>query len=40
MMGTRPLVHTGFYKAWTAKGMDKEVLGHIQVLFPACTPAP
>ena len=34
-MGTRPLVHTGFYKAWTAKGLHTEIIGHIQVCLPA-----
>ena len=32
-MGTRPMVHTGFYKAWTAKGLDLKVIGHIQAMF-------
>ena len=30
-MGTRPLVHTGFYAAWTSKGLDVQILGHLRV---------
>ena len=31
-LGTRPKVHTGFYKAWTAKGLHNEIIQYLQVL--------
>ena len=33
MLGTRPKVHTGFYKAWTAKGLHTEVIHYLQVSY-------
>ena len=30
-LGTRPKVHTGFFKAWTAGGLHTEVMGYLQV---------
>ena len=29
--GPRPMVHSGFLKAWREKGLDQEVLQHIAV---------
>ena len=31
-LGTRPMLHTGFHKAWTASGLHAEVTGFLQVL--------
>lgn len=31
MMGSQPLVHSGFYKAWVARGLDTQVLSFLQV---------
>ncbi|KAK9801989.1 hypothetical protein WJX73_007271 [Symbiochloris irregularis] len=31
-LGTCPMVHTGFYGAWTSKGLDAQVLKHLQGL--------
>ena len=28
------LVHTGFYRAWVAKGLDRQVLKHLRVRPP------
>lgn len=30
-MGLRPRVHAGFLRAWTAKGLDEQVISHMQV---------
>ena len=30
-LGLRAKVHSGFYNAWTAKGLDLQVIGHMQV---------
>ncbi|KAK9808474.1 hypothetical protein WJX73_010216 [Symbiochloris irregularis] len=33
MMGSQPLVHSGFYKAWVARGLDTQVLSFLQELY-------
>ena len=33
-LGTRPKVHTGFYRAWTANGLHTEIIQYLQVLPP------
>ena len=30
-VGTRPMVHSGFYLNWTSKGLNRQVLSHLQV---------
>ena len=30
-LGLRPMVHSGFYHAWTDKGLNHKVIGHMQV---------
>ena len=30
-LGTRPLLHAGFHKAWTASGLHAEVISFLQV---------
>ena len=35
-LGLRAKVHTGFYNAWTAKGLDLQVVGHMQVSSLHC----
>ena len=30
-LGLKPRVHSGFYKAWTAKGLNTQVVSHMQV---------
>ena len=32
LLGTCPMVHTGFHKAWTASGLHTEVISYLQVL--------
>ena len=29
--GTRPKVHAGFYRAWTEKQLDQEIMGVLEV---------
>lgn len=36
LMGTCPMVHTGFYQAWTANGLNMKVLDCLQVWGAAC----
>ena len=31
VLGTTPKVHRGFYHAWMSKGLDQEIMDHIQV---------
>ncbi|KAK9808451.1 hypothetical protein WJX73_006949 [Symbiochloris irregularis] len=33
MMGSQPLVHSGFYKAWVARGLNTQVLSFLQELY-------
>ena len=33
-LGTRPKVHTGFHRAWTADGLHTEVMDCLQVRQP------
>ena len=35
LLRRRPLVHTGFYRAWVSTGLNRQVLGCLQVRF-AC----
>ena len=39
LLRRQPRVHTGFYQAWVAKGLNQQVLGHMQVL-PHAAAAP
>ena len=36
LLGTRPSVHTGFHKAWTARGLHIQVIQCLQVRFHYC----
>ena len=31
LLGSRPQVHTGFHKAWTANGLHTEIMQYLQV---------
>ena len=34
-IGTCPMLHTGFHKAWTASGLHTQVISFLQVLHPS-----
>ena len=40
LLGTCPMVHTGFHKAWTASGLHTEVISYLQVLDQAFVHTP
>ena len=37
--GTRPKVHQGFYRAWTEKQLDQEIMEALEVRWPCCASA-
>ena len=41
-LGLRPMVHSGFYRAWTDKGLNLQVIDQMQVpsLAALLTPLP
>ena len=39
-LGLKPMVHYGFYHAWTDKRLNLQVIGHIQVRCCVCAQSP
>ena len=40
LLASMPLVHTGFYCAWVARGLSVQVLQHLQASLFACVSMP